>query len=61
MELPHPPLLTQKNPFENEKKNLTPCPFKAPLTTCNSFNLIELSTPMKEEKKQKTLTPLLSL
>ncbi len=46
VELPHPPLLTQKKPFWKRKKNCNPlCPFlKAPFSTCNSFNLIELST-----------------
>jgi len=42
VELPHPPLLAQKNPFEKEKNKINPSsPFlKASLTTCNSFNLI---------------------
>ncbi len=47
VELPHLLLLTQKNPFEKEKENPNPLSLflKAPFTTCNSFNLIELSTP----------------
>ncbi len=48
LNLPHPPLLTQKKPFW-KKRIKTPNPsshfFKTPLTSCNSFNLIELSTP----------------
>jgi len=48
VELSHPPLFTQKKPFWKRKKKRNPNslpPFlKAPFTTCNSFNLIELST-----------------
>jgi len=44
--LPHPPFLTQKKPKKKEKiLNLFSSFLKTPLTTYNSFNLIELSTP----------------
>ncbi len=73
VELPHPILLIEKKPFWKRKKNPNPSsPFlKAPLPTCNSFNLIELSTPYTywnliitnkpARKEKKILTPLLSL
>jgi hypothetical protein len=48
VELPHPPPPhRKKNPFEKEKKvpSMSSSFLIASFTTCNYFNLIELSTP----------------
>jgi len=45
--IPSSPLHPKENPFEKEKENFNPSSsfFKPSFTSCNSFNLIELSTP----------------